>query len=225
MQKATYMINNNTIAFLFDLDGVLIDSESEYTKIWDRINLKYPTGVEQFSRKIKGTTLTDILSTYFQEDLHPDIIADLYKFENQMVFRYCPGAREFLLYLKEHGIPSAIVTSSNMAKMDKLRRQIPDIGSLVDKVISSEDVEKSKPDPEGYLKAAHALGMNPADCVVVEDSLSGCKAGKNAGATVIGIAATVGTETLRKHADFLFETFSDMKAAEIIRTISDSKLK
>ena len=67
-------INPDTIGFLFDLDGVIIDSEREYTRIWHAIDQKFPTGVENFEYVIKGRTLTEILDTFFPDrDTHPKV--------------------------------------------------------------------------------------------------------------------------------------------------------
>ena len=67
MSTDKYIIEGE-IGFLFDLDGVLIDSEREYTRIWTDIDKAYPTGIENFALKIKGTTLDNILSTYYPEE-------------------------------------------------------------------------------------------------------------------------------------------------------------
>ncbi|MDE7380876.1 MAG: HAD family phosphatase [Muribaculaceae bacterium] len=198
-------------AFLFDLDGVLIDSESEYTKIWNAIEQQFPTGIDNFPIVIKGTTLEDILSTYFMDkETRKKVEKELYRLEKAMKYTYSPGARQLLLNLKEKNIPVALVTSSNSDKMKHLYNDIPEFSSFFDAIIVGEMVEHSKPNPEGYLKAAALLGINPEECVVVEDSLQGIKAGRNSGATVIGIAGTLPEEVLRPEADVLFNNIQEL---------------
>ena len=76
--------DNIKVGVLFDLDGVLIDSEREYTRIWSEIDRRYPTGVENFAIKIKGQTLPEILSNHYPETLHSAVIDMLNEQEQQM---------------------------------------------------------------------------------------------------------------------------------------------
>jgi len=211
------------IGFLFDLDGVLIDSEKIYTATWKEIEEKYPTGIENFAHKIKGTTLVNILETYFPKDKHQEIMEELYSKEDMMRFDYCPGAEDFLRLLGALGIPSAIVTSSNTDKMKKLYHYHPELPGYVDIVLTSENVKSSKPDPEGYLKAAEAIGVRPEDAVVVEDSLQGVKAGKNAGSVVIGMTGTIGRNQLAPYADILLDTLQGVNPQDIISWIKERR--
>lgn len=199
-------------AVLFDLDGVLIDSEREYTKIWETIEKNFPTGIDNFAIKIKGTTLEDILDRYFPDSkVRKEVEIMLYKLEGEMVYQYCPGARELLISLKNRGIPMALVTSSNSDKMEHLYRDIPEIKEFFKSIIVGEMVVESKPSPEGYLKAAAAIGIDPTQCIVVEDSLQGVRAGKNAGAYVVGIAGTLPAATLAVEADIVVNNISEIK--------------
>ena len=99
--------NGAKAATLFDLDGVLVDSESQYTICWDAINKVYPTGIADFARRIKGTTLTNILSTYFDPSVHEDIIRRLDEFERNMHYDIKPGVLPLLSRLRELKIPVA----------------------------------------------------------------------------------------------------------------------
>lgn len=189
-------------AFLFDLDGVVIDSERQYTEIWEEIERHYPTGVANFAMRIKGTTLEDILSHYFpQPEVRLEVEKMLYRLEGEMVYCYRPGSKEFLDELRANKIPMALVTSSNSDKMEHLYRDIPEIKDYFDTIIVGDMVSKSKPDPEGYLKAAAILGIDPKDCVVVEDSLQGIRAGRAAGAYVIGVTGTIPGDLIEAESD------------------------
>lgn len=177
-------------AVLFDLDGVLIDTESIYTRFWSDIDRRYPTGVDNFALKIKGSTLPSILDRYFDKSVHADIIGLLKADEDSMTYRAFEGVEQLLTSLRRGGIATAIVTSSNRPKMDVVFAQLPFLSRLTDTLVTDEDVTASKPDPQGYLLAAARLGADPAECVVVEDSLAGLRAGLNAGARVAGITTT-----------------------------------
>jgi sugar-phosphatase len=110
-----------------------------------------------------------------------------------------PGADELLRSLQ--GMPHAIVTSADVALMTARMRaaQLP----LTELAITAEHVSRSKPDPEGFLLAASALGIDPADCVVFEDSGAGIRAGIDAGMTVIGVGAHAPSFTPAHHVDDL----------------------
>lgn len=190
------------IGILFDLDGVLVDSESEYTRIWNLINEEFPTGVENFALKIKGTNLDNILLTYYPDDnVREKVRARLYEEEGRMVYRYCPGAEKVLRMLKSRGIPIALYTSSNHAKMEHLYRDIPEIEEFFDYIVLGDMVTESKPSPEGYMKAAEGLGLRPENCVVVEDSLQGVIAGNRTGGKVIGVSGTLPESSLSPYCD------------------------
>lgn len=198
-------------AFLFDLDGVLIDTESVYSEIWKDIESHFPTGIENFDKAIKGTTLEDILARYFNNpEVRPQVEAMLLEAEKNMRYRYCDGALDLLAVLNMEGIPCALVTSSDDVKMAHLWQQMPELKPLFKVIIDGTQVTRSKPDPQGYLMAAERLGIDPRKCVVVEDSLQGVKAGRAAGAYVIGDVGTLPAETLAPFADLLVESLEEL---------------
>jgi HAD superfamily hydrolase (TIGR01509 family) len=208
------------IGFLFDLDGVLIDSETEYTRIWETIDELYPTGVANFSQVIKGTTLPNILSTYFREDIREEVFVKLHQMQQDMHFEYCPGAYEFLQELRRRNVKIAIVTSSDARKMELLWTQHPELKESVDVVIDAGMIKHSKPDPEGYLLAAAKLGLSPERCVVCEDAVQGIRAGKNAGATVIGFTATLGRDKIAAETDIVVDRISEIDIDSIIEKLT-----
>lgn len=208
-------------AVLFDLDGVLIDSETQYTRIWAGIDRVFPTGVMDFPRVIKGTTLPSILSTYFRQEDHEAIIAMLRDLERQMVYEYCDGAETLLLRLRSEGIRSAIVTSSKKEKLANVWRQLPELRKLVDAVIDADSVTRSKPDPQGYLMGAEAVGVAPRHCVVMEDSLQGITAGKCAGCKVVGLTGTFGRDAIEQSdADVVLDSLTEITQGTPLKTFS-----
>lgn len=195
------------VGVLFDLDGVLIDSEGLYTKFWEDIEKIYPTGVADFALIIKGNALFKILDTYFPKDIHQNIIDRVHQFEHNITYPIYDGVIDFLNLLKEQGIPTAIVTSSDDVKMNALYAEYPSFRQYFDAVITGSDVTESKPHPQGYLMAAERIGCSPEDCYVFEDSLQGLDAGMAAGATVIGLTTSNPIEKLKDKAHELIDSF------------------
>ena len=117
------MINNNyTIqARLLDFDGVVVDTEPQYSIFWGEQGRKYRPDIPHLEQRIKGQTLQHILETYFGESkkIQEQIVADLYTFEAHMKFEYVPGLREFITDAKALGLKSAIVTSSDLSDSER----------------------------------------------------------------------------------------------------------
>lgn len=196
-------------AALFDLDGVLIDTEPVYTRIWNDIEKHFPTGKENFAQIIKGSTLPKILNTYFRPEDHAAIIAMLEDAEESMDYPLFTDTIPFLQRLRDAGIPAAIVTSSNDRKTNRLFAMYPGFRDYFASVVTDSRVRHSKPDPEGYLLGASDLNTDPADCVVFEDSFNGLKAGRAAGCTVVGLSTTNPAESLTDLADIVVPSLGD----------------
>lgn len=177
---------------LFDLDGVLINSEELYTEFWSDIDRQYPTGIEDFAYTIKGNNLARILNTYFPDKkTQDDIVSQLGVFEKNMPFCLYDGVIDFLNELNNAGIPIALVTSSGKGKMERLYEALPDFKSHFQRVITGDMVSKGKPDPECFITGAQAIGVDIRDCWIFEDSPSGIKAALKSGAKVIALKTTL----------------------------------
>lgn len=198
---------------LFDLDGVLVDSEGEYSVFWGSTGDKYGKGPD-FKDRIKGTTLNLILEQFDEKD-RQDIVDALNAFEAQMDFPVYPGVKRFLVSLKEAGIPAAIVTSSNDAKMEKLFRQHPELKEACEYIVTADMVTKGKPDPECFLLGAGLIGVPIEDCYVFEDSINGLKAARASGGKVIGLATTNPRSEVAKYADRTFDSFDEITLEEL----------
>ena len=207
---------------LFDLDGVLIDSEREYTRIWERINKEFPTDVPNLAERIKGTTLENILKTYYPDaEIRKKVEKRLLEEEGNMIYAYCPGARELLEDLRSNGVPVALFTSSNDIKMEHLYHDIPGIREYFDVIITGDMVSRSKPDPEGYLRAARELGLSDGRWVVVEDALQGVKAGEASGGKVLGVAGTLPAEVLAPHCTRVVASLEEVDADLLHKMINN----
>ena len=195
-------------AVLFDLDGVIVDTEGQYSLFWKQIGEEYMPGMPDFALAIKGRTLTQIYDTYFPDAADRAAITErLNAFERQMDFPYIAGAREFLEALQAQGVPTAIVTSSNCDKMACLYARHPEIKNLVTAVLTAEDARRSKPAPDCYLAAAERLGADISKCIVFEDSPNGLAAGRASGAFVIGVCTSLAAAEIEPLCDMYIEDF------------------
>ena len=197
-------------AVLFDLDGVIVDTEGQYSLFWKQIGEEYMPGMPDFALAIKGRTLTQIYETYFPDAADRAAITErLNAFERQMDFPYIAGAREFLEALQAQGVPTAIATSSNCDKMACLYARHPEIKNLVTAVLTAEDARRSKPAPDCYLAAAECLGADISKCIVFEDSPSGLAAGRASGAFVIGVCTSLAATEIEPLCDAYIEDFKE----------------
>ena len=217
-------------AALFDLDGVVFETETQYTVFWGMIGKEYHPEMPDFAHRIKGQTLVQIYGKYFSddsvfahiqgyttpEDEQKKITARLDEFERNMKYPYIEGFENFIKDLKQHGVKCAVVTSSNIAKMLNVYEQHPEFKSYFDRVLTSEDFAKSKPDPDCYLKGAEFFGVKPEECVGLEDSFNGLRAVRASGAFTLGLATTNPKEALKEYSDYTISdyigfTFKDLQ--------------
>lgn len=205
---------------LFDLDGVLLDSEGLYTIFWDQMDKDYPTGVENFASFIKGFHLTRILGYFDTDEVRQQVLDRLLDYERNMRYEFFPGALEFVKRLRDSGIPMAIVTSSDRKKMQSLYRQHPEFPTLFDHIITGDMVSKAKPDPDCFLMGAKLLGIDIRDCIVFEDSRNGLIAGRASGAKVIGIATTLTIDEVSQLSDMTAHSVSELDIEQVINCVS-----
>lgn len=123
------MDTTKTIAALFDFDGVIMDTELQYTIFWNEQGEKY-LHVKNFGPGIKGQTLTQIYDKHFAGELvsvREQITSDLNLFEKDMAYEYLPGVQDFLVELRRHNVKIALVTSSNDEKWKTSIGPIPNL--------------------------------------------------------------------------------------------------
>lgn len=217
------MCNKATLpsAVLFDLDGVLVDTETIYTRVWSNIDRLYPSGIDNFAMAIKGWTLPRIFATYYPDpELQKEILVKLYENEDSMPFPLFDGVISFLQELRAAGIPTAIVTSSGPRKMERLFAHLEGFRQYFDAVITDADVTHSKPHPEPYLTGAARLGADISRAWVFEDSFSGMKSGRDAGATVIGVATTNAAEAVAAASDICIDGFDGLKLSSLLSKLA-----
>ena len=191
-------------AALFDLDGVVFDTEPQYTIFWGAQCREFHPEHPGLEHEIKGQTLVQIYDAWFSGELAytQSIITErLNQYEQQMDYKYVAGFEDFVKELRRNGVKTAVVTSSNRIKMEAVYKSHPEFKSLFDAILTSENFERSKPDPDCYLKAANKLNTSVEDSVVFEDSFNGLKSGRAAGMYVVGLATTNAADAIRPYCD------------------------
>lgn len=175
-------------AVLFDMDGVIVDSNPIHKEV-----------LIEFCRKY-SEELTEEKEEMFREVFIP---------QNHIV----PGLFEFLDLLDQNGIKKVVATSAPAENADFILAELG-ITDRFGAVLNASHVNKSKPHPEPYLKAAKAVGVKPENCIVFEDSLSGVKSGAAAGAKVVGVATTHTQEELHL-CDLVVDDFRGLKIEKL----------
>lgn len=205
------MDTTKTIAVLFDFDGVIMDTETQYTVFWNEQGRKY-LGEEDFGRRIKGQTLTQIYEKYFSDkkQAQEEITAGLNSYEKEMSYEYIPGVEDFIANLRQHGVKIAIVTSSNEEKMQNVYNAHPELKGMVDRILTGEMFTRSKPAPDCFLLGMEIFGIAPENTFVFEDSFHGLQAGMTSGATVIGLATTNSRDDITGKAHYIIDDFLGM---------------
>ena len=201
-------------AALFDLDGVVFDTEPQYSLFWGAQCREFHPEHPGLENEIKGQTLVQIYDAWFSGPLtamQPVITQRLDAYEAHMDYIYVAGFTEFIVRLRQKGIKTAVVTSSNQQKMLAVYAKHPEFQGLFDTILTSEDFSASKPDPDCYLKAAERLGINCDDCVVFEDSFNGLRSGRAAGMQVVGLSTTNSADAIRSLCDIVINDYTNIK--------------
>lgn len=198
-------------AALFDLDGVVFDTEPQYSVFWGCECRRYHPEQPGLENRIKGQTLPHILDDCLciSKEEQRSLIERLDAFESQMSYDYVKDFEKFIISLREKDIKTAVVTSSNIAKMNSVYRQRPELHTYFDAILTSEDFAESKPSPDCYLRAAGRFDAEPTECVVFEDSFNGLKAGRAAGMLVVGLSTTNLESQIAPYADLVIPDYGE----------------
>ncbi|MBM3309520.1 MAG: HAD family phosphatase [Candidatus Altiarchaeales archaeon] len=217
-------------AVIFDMDGVLIDSFVNHWKGYDAVMKKrfgFNVGKKEFL-KLFGGDPRDITRKLLENHVITgrQDIEGIYDEKKKVYERYCrqgivvfPGVFETLDGLKGRGAKIALASSSSKETVESMMKATK-LGVKFDAVVGLEDVEKGKPNPDLFLKAAERLKVRPEDCWVVEDSLPGVEAGKKAGMKVIGVQTGFRTrvELEKAGADLVVENLENLKLEDLKTT-------
>ena len=215
------MNKEKPIAALFDFDGVVVDTEPQYSLFWDEKGKKYHPEIPEFGHHIKGQTLIQIYSQFFlqPEGLQSEITRELLDYETRMSFEFIPGVVDFMKELRLKGVKIAIVTSSNDQKMANAHRALPELKSMVDYIVTADKVSHSKPHPECFLLGAESVQVPVENCVVFEDSLHGIESGRRAGMKVIGLATTNPASSIEDKVSLVILDFVDFNHEKMMAVL------
>lgn len=203
------MDKTKSIAVLFDFDGVVVDTETQYSIFWHKVGVDY-LGMDDLETRVKGQTLVYIYDTFFagMTREQEEITAGLDRFEQEMSFDFIPGILHFIADLRSHDVRIAVVTSSNDKKMEAVYRAHPEIRMMFDRILTAEMFTASKPAPDCFLLGMEVFSTTPENTYVFEDSFNGLKAGMASGATVIGLATTNSREEIAPLCHYILDDFS-----------------
>ena len=205
-------------AALFDLDGVVFDTEPQYSVFWGSICRQYHPEHPGLENEIKGQTLTQIYDRWFSGELEGErvsITERLDAYEQGMTYDFIDGFEALIADLHRHGVKTAVVTSSNQPKMESVYRYQKSFKQLFDAILTSEDFDRSKPDPDCYLKAAQRLGAQTDECIVFEDSFNGLRSGRAAQMAVVGLATTNPVEAIKPLSDMQISDYRGVDYATL----------
>lgn len=210
-------------ALLFDLDGLLLDTETlarnSFTQACEEIGWKR-IDLEIYRRCIghHGYAIERILKDGYGDDFPWDEIKPRFQYIYHHHIEYHPvdvkpGAVDLLTYAQELALPCAIATSSHL-QTAKSKLNLTDLSQYFSAVVSADDVSNGKPNPEPYLKAAKLIGESPHLCWAMEDSPTGVQAAVAAGCQVFQIPDLVPpTEQIRKLGHRIVDSLYDVIAA------------
>ena len=205
------------VGFIFDLDGVIVDTAKYHFLAWKDLATKLGIDFDEtFNEQLKGVSRVRSLEKILAKG---DVKLGKEEFEacmaekNEDYLEYIgkmspseilPGVIDILSYLKYRNIPFALGSASKNART--ILKQV-ELSDWFAAVVDGTDVTRAKPDPEVFLIAAERLGMEPKDCIVVEDSIAGIQAANAARMVSIGI----GDSRVLHEADAVFNDFTEIE--------------
>lgn len=213
---------NKAKAFLFDLDGVIVDTAVFHYQAWRRMANSLGFDIsEHFNESLKGVSRMDSLNLILaqggvtlSEEQKLALATQKNEWYLELVSQMTPGdilpgVTDFFVQVKAAGLKTALGSVSKNAKLILER-----IGMLddFDAIIDGTKIERGKPDPEVFLKGAEELGLQPADCVVFEDAVAGIEAARRAGMRTVGI----GTPEILTEADLVVPDLRGLAVNEAI---------
>lgn len=225
------MTEKERIGFIFDWDGVVVDSSAQHEESWER--LAEEEGLPLFEGHFKlgfGKRNQLIIPEILKWAEDPIEIARLGDRKETLYRRILsetgidplPGARAFVESLREAGLPYAVGSSTPRENIEAVVEGARMQG-LFETIVAAADVSKGKPNPEVFLKAAAAIHAPAERCIVFEDSLSGIEAGLAGGMHVVALATTNSPEILIESGAFLVaESFEELKVTELLQRIDSS---
>ena len=207
-------------AILFDMDGVLMDSEPFHLRATQHaLGVRAASFTERDNLAFVGSTDPEVFRVLrILFDLEPSIPELVARKREHLIAliraegRPLPGVPEVPLRLRESGLRLGLVSASARPVIDAILEAV-ELRSAFDTVVSGDEVARGKPAPDGFLMAARRLGVEPEQCVVVEDSRNGVLAGKAAGMRVVAVPGPAGVGQDFSPADLILSGLYDLPKA------------
>jgi len=206
---------------IFDMDGVIIDSEEIHKKAYYETFVSIGVNVsDQLYKTLTGSSTINAfqkLVTHFNLDLDPEkLVLEKRKkyvnfFENDPTLHLVEGVEEFIKYSFNRGFTLVLASSSAMVNIDRVFNRF-DLNSYFTAKISGADLRASKPHPEIFEKAAILGKTSKEHCIVIEDSDNGVKSANDAGIFVVGYKNPIVEDQTLENADFIIESFDELKS-------------
>jgi len=215
-------------AFIFDLDGVIVDTAKFHFLAWKNLAESLDISFsEEENEQLKGVSRVKSMEKILKwgnKTISEEKFNSLMAMKNEEYLSFVdamstddilPGVLETLTYLKENDYPIALGSASKNARriLTKVK-----LNSYFEYIVDGNEVSKAKPDPEVFLKGCKLLGVEPKQSIVFEDSQAGIKAANNAQMTSVGI----GDELVLSEADFNFKSFSEI-SEDVLQTLINFK--
>lgn len=205
---------------VFDMDGVIFDSESTNLDAWNVVADKYgferPDIPYRQTIGVKAEFVKEIYCDYYGQDFP----YEKYSAEKSRIFHskydggnlpIKRGAREILAFLKENGYYVALASSTAISKVE-MQIKDAELYDYFDRIIGGDMVARSKPEPDIFLKAIEGLGVNPADVYVIEDSFNGIRAAFNAGMIPLMVPDMLPPDDeMKQKAAHIFDNLCEVK--------------
>ena len=209
-------------AFLFDLDGVIVDTAVYHYQAWKRLANELGFDIsEDFNERLKGVSRTDSLDIILAhggltlpDEEKDKLAAQKNNWYLELVSRMSsddilPGVATFFSQVRKAGLETAL---GSVSKNAPLILERIGMGNVFDAIIDGTKISKGKPDPEVFTKGAQELGVQPAECVVFEDAVAGVEAGKRGGMFVVGL----GSPTLLAQADLIAPSLNELTVEQVL---------
>lgn len=205
-------------AIIFDLDGVLVDSKKAHIKAFKQLckNKGINLTNEELNHVFGFTTESSIAVICRRRGLTCPVV-EWAEEKRQIALKLLkksksfPGVESFLKYLKPK-YKLALASSSSVPEVEAV---LNNLKKYFDHITTREQVKKHKPDPQIYLLTARKLGIKPADCVVIEDSIAGVESAKRAGMFCIAVLNSYPAKDL-KSADLIIKDLNDARLRELL---------
>ncbi len=216
---------SNIKAFIFDLDGVIVDTAKYHYQAWralaKRLGFDFSEKDNELLKGVSRVRSLEILMELGKYDA-TDLEKETFAFQKNKQYvdlisqmgkdEILPGVMDFLTNARKAGLKIALGSASKNAPLilDKIG-----IKDFFDVIIDGNSVQKAKPDPEVFLKGAEALGVSAECCVVFEDAAAGIEAAQNANMKTVGI----GSEEVLGNADLIYRGFNGITVDEILKQL------